>query len=162
MANGSVARVASGRRWRRLLLDLGQALIEAGPAGRAACPDRHGRTGDLRIVERAGTHENQVRAGFRGAEEVRAAALAEAAMRDVAAVGDHAVVARFALDLQRRAREADIYRGATRADVLAHPAPAHAGDDRRRINRVAHGPAQATTGVRHVPKLIEDGRRGKG
>ena len=87
------------RRWR-LLLDLRQRGIDAGPARRGRRPDRHRRLGEIRIVERADADEDQVRTRFGLAEERRSARWAESAPHRVAAVRDASIGSRLAGDLE--------------------------------------------------------------
>src|SRR4051812_16946377 len=115
-------------RWR-LLLDLGQAFVEAGPRGRLRGPDGGRGLCDLRIVERSGAHEDEMRSDLRLAEQRGTAIWAEATVHDVAAVGDAAIVLHLAFDRDCVAGEADVHRAATGAEVLAQAAPADASDD---------------------------------
>ena len=71
------------------------------------------------IVEGTGSDENEVRAAFGFAEHVRTAVRTEAAMHDVAAVGDAAEATRLSLDGDGLAGEANVYGRTTGADVLA-------------------------------------------
>src|SRR5271165_2816180 len=123
------ASLALRRRRRGLPLEARNGRIDAGPARRLRGPDGAGWTGELRIIERADAHEDQLRAGLRGAEQVHAALRTEAPMHRIAAVGDAAVVASLAVDREARGREGAVDRAAPATDVLAQAAPAGAGSD---------------------------------
>src|SRR5690349_11950543 len=79
--------------WRQLTLVFGDGFADAGPTRRDGGPDRRLRRGNLRIVEGAGAHEDQMRARFGLTEERRSARRAETPVHPVAAVGDTLVVA---------------------------------------------------------------------
>ena len=102
--------------------------IEARPARRAHRPDGHGRTDDLRIIQGAGTHEQQVRSRFGRGEQVHAAGRTEAPMHDACRCRRWRIVAHLTGDAHRLARETDVHGAAAGADVLADAAPAGARD----------------------------------
>jgi hypothetical protein len=74
---------------------LGALLVQMVRAGRASS----------RSFKRAGAHEHQMRPRLGSAEQMRSAHRAEAPVRHIATVGEQSVVASFAADFERRARE---------------------------------------------------------
>src|SRR6202034_4081240 len=113
-------------------------------------PDAGDGFPDLRIIQRTGAHEDQMRARLGLAEPMHAAGGTEASMHHVAAVGDTDVVVRFAVNSRRCARETHIHRPAAGTDALAEPAPADPAGDRLGADLVAHRPAQTSTGHSHA------------
>jgi len=141
------ALISGSRRW--LPLNLGNALIEAGPARRARGPDRHCRPRQLRVIESAGAHEREVRPRRGAGEEVRSALWAEAPQHGIAAVGDAVVFAQLAAHREGIGWEADVHRAAASPYVLTDAAPADPGDDGGGTDRVTYCPAQAATADVH-------------
>src|SRR5690349_14678721 len=92
------------------------------------------------------------------AEQVGAALRAEAAVHDIAAFRDAAVILQLAFDREGFCLETGVYGAATGADVLADPAPAHAGGNRRGRAGVAHRSAQAAASDVHLENPRAGGR----
>ena len=132
------------RRWR-LSVHARQRCVNASPARRAGCPDRHRRAGKIRIIEGSDTNEDQMRSCLGLAEERRAAVRAKPAVHSIAAVCDAREVARLPCNLESRSAKAGANRSAACAQVLAVSAPAHARNDGRLhalpSNRTAQAPA---------------------
>jgi len=147
----STAR-ASGRR-RRLPLQLRQRRVDARPARGRRRPYGDRGIGEVRVVERADAHEDQVRPRLRLAEQRRPARRAEAPVHAVPAAGVALIVAGLARHLERFGKETGVDRSASRAEILAVPAPAHPRDNRRRSafpsNRAADTPARDRHGILH-------------
>ena len=83
------------------------------------------------------------------AEERRTARRAESPVHLVATVRDAWIVAGLASHRERCCTEAGVDRSATGTDILAFPAPAHAGDNRWRRAFPTNYPAEASTCYRH-------------
>src|SRR5471032_1144156 len=116
------------RRRRRLTFHARQSRGDATPARCLRSPDCHGRLGDLRVIERTGADEYEMRARLCAAEHGCAAARAKQSMHDVAAVGDIRIVTSYPVDGEILGFEASIDRTAPSAQVLAQAAPANAGN----------------------------------
>src|SRR5690242_6482794 len=150
--------VSSNRR--RLPLDLRDALIKACPARCARRPDGHRGFRQLRLIEGAGAHEDQVRPDGGAGEEVGPALRTEAPLHRVAAVGHRVVLAQLAAHLEGCGREAQVHRGTPGPYVLADPAPAGANDDGRGTDRITYRPAEAAAGDVHGCDARLHARRG--
>ena len=122
---------ASLRRWRWLPLHLRQFWADASPARRTRRPDRHRRIREIRIVECADAHEDQMRPRFRLAEKRGPTRRTESPMHLVAAGRDAWIIAGIAMHHECRRAKAGVDRSAAGTDILAVPAPAHARDNRR-------------------------------
>lgn len=131
-----------GCGWR-LPFQSRQRGVDASPTWRTGRPDRHRRLGEIRIVERSCPHEYQVRSRL-GLTEKRSAAFgAKPAVHTSPAIGHAREVARPSDDPERFGAKARANRSASRAEVLAIAAPAHARGDRRFRALPAHRAAQA-------------------
>src|ERR1700733_15006188 len=90
-----------------------------------------------------------MRPRIRLTKDRRAARRAKTPMHGVAAVCDTAVIMQLATHGNGAAREADVYRRAAGAKVLAYATPAGARDDRFGADAIAHRFAQASTSNFH-------------
>lgn len=149
------------RRWRRLLLDLGQLCIEASPSRRRRRPDRHRGCGEIRIVEGPDANEYEMGPRLRLAEQRRPARGAEASMHPVAAVREARIIPRLSAHRERLGAETRVYRAAAGADILAVPAPTYARDYWRcrasPFNRTTQAAACYRHGVLAAMSLLLDG-----
>src|ERR1700722_9108684 len=141
--------VSSSHRWR-LTLDARQRLIKAGPGRRFRGPNRHGRCYSIRIVQRANANKNQMWPRFCLAEQMHPATRAEAAMHDIAAVGNAAIVTSLAAHAEGFSAKARVDRSTASADVLTKAAPTRARGDRFGAALVTHGSANTPAGDRHA------------
>jgi len=80
----------------------------------------------------------------------RAAGGAEVPVHLVAALGLARIVGERAFDLHRAAWEEHVHRAGPCADILAVSAPAMPGEQRLRLDPVAHRAAAASSGDGHV------------
>ena len=136
-------------RGRRLLLHLRQRRVDLGPVGRGRRPDCHRRLSEMRIVESADSHEDQMRPHLGLAEERCPARRTESPVHFVATVCDTSIVARLSGHREGGSAEASVDRAAARTDILALPAPAHARDNWRLRAFPADCPAEASSCDRH-------------
>ena len=74
------SRHALGRRGR-LLVDLRQPRVDAGPMRCGRCPNRHCRIREIRVIKSSDPHENQMRPHLSFAEERRTARRTESTMQ---------------------------------------------------------------------------------
>src|SRR5712671_7590585 len=130
------------RQGRRLSLHPWDGFRNAGPAWRRGGPDGQRWLHEVRVVERAGADADDVRTRFGCGEQRRPAVRAEAPENDVATVRHGAVGVGLAAHGESVGGKEDVDGAAARSEVLADPAPAHAGDLRFRLALVAYGPAQ--------------------
>ena len=142
-----------GRRWGRLSFHLRKIKIEAGPFRRGPGPDGRHRRRQIGIVKRSRAHEDKRRPLFGLAENAGAASGAEATVHGRAAVGLTHVVSEGTRNGDVRFAEERADRSSSRAEILADPAPAIAGPERRlRLDREPHRPAQ--TSARNRQKKV--------
>ncbi len=117
-----------------------------GPLWRRGGPDRHLRGDRGRIVEGADADEDEMRARRRAAEERRAAARAEGALHEVAAVGAAFEPGDIAVETEARGLEAGIGHARARAEILAVAAPAEAGRQRLALGLEVNAAAETAAG----------------
>ena len=113
--------------------------------GRGRRPDCHRRLSEIRIVESADSHEDQMRPRLGLAEERCPARRTESPVHLVATLRDASIVVRLSGHCEAGRAEASVDRSAARTDVLALPAPAHARDNRRLRALPADSPAEASS-----------------
>jgi len=87
--------------------------------------------GEIRIVERANSHEDQMRPGLGFAKEWGPARPTESPVHLVATVGDTSIVARLSGHCEVLAAETRIDRSAASTEILTVPELTHACHDRR-------------------------------
>ena len=132
-------------RRRRLAFDARDRLIDARPARRLGRPDRRRRAREFGIVERAGAHEDEMRARLGLAEQMGSACRAKAPMHDRAAVGDAAIVAQS----RPKSLIALLWKGRVHgrvagADILAQATPAAAASRSARRRSHSAPPCKGT------------------
>jgi len=142
-------RRRSSRRWRRLFFHLRQRCVDLGPVGRGRRPDCHRRLSEIRIVERADSHEDQMRPRLGLAEERCSARRAESPLHLVATVRDASIAVRLSGHREGGSAEASVDRAAARTEILALPAPADACDNWRLRAFPADCPAETSSCDRH-------------
>ena len=137
------------RRRRRLHLHLRQLRVNAGPTWRAGCPDGHRGAGEIWIIERSDSNEDQVGSCLSLAKEWSTAISAKATVHSIAAVRGAQKVARLSRNVERRRAKASANRSTSRAQVLTVTAPTHARNDRRFPAFPANRTAEASASYCH-------------
>ena len=122
-----------------------QRCVDLGPARRGRRPDCHRRLSEIRIVESADSHEDQVRPRLGLAEERCPARRTESPVHLATTVRDASIVVRPSGHGEGGRAEASVDRAAARTDILAVPAPAHASDNWRLRAFPADCPAEASS-----------------
>ena len=144
-----LVRRHSSRRRRWLLLHLRQRCVDLGPVGRGLRPDCHRRLSEIRIVESANSHEDQMRPCLGLAEQRCPARRTESPVHLVATGRDTSIVVRLSGHCEGGGAEASVDCSAARADILALPTPTRARDNWRLRAFPADCPAEASSCDRH-------------
>jgi len=138
---------------RRLTRKALQTQVNACPSWRLCGPNSCRGLRDLRIVQRPSSDEDDMRAGFGFAEKLGTANTTEPPMHLIAAIGNALKIGEIALHRHRLLWKAGIDCPATRAEVLAKSAPAHARNDGRRGHFIANSLAQTPACDQHETSL---------